>query len=107
METIWIFDTTCEADLARIYLEDHGFEVALDDYNVVAMDWLRSNAFGGIKLKVKRGDMDRALGHLKELMNQRSQRSTRSDNNDPCLSCGNQMHPDEDTCPNCGWTFDT
>lgn len=103
METIWTFDTPSEAALARIYLEDYGFHVMLDDYNIVGMDWVRSNAFGGIKLKVKRGDMEAALGILEEMIKQRSQRSN---DDDPCLSCGNQMPPDEDTCPNCVWTFD-
>lgn len=58
------FSTSQEALLARGYLEAHGIEVFLADEHTVRMDWLYSNAIGGVKLKVWFSDLPRARNLL-------------------------------------------
>lgn len=49
-----------EALLAKGSLESAGIECSLGDDNMVRMDWFYSNAIGGIKLLVKREDVEAA-----------------------------------------------
>jgi hypothetical protein len=49
-----------DATLARGILEAAGIETFFADDNIVRMDWFISNAVGGIKLKVKREDLEAA-----------------------------------------------
>jgi len=55
-----------EAFVARSVLEDSGIECVLQDDNVVRMDWLWSNAMGGIKLVVREKDAQEAERILRE-----------------------------------------
>jgi hypothetical protein len=48
------------AFIEKSVLEDAGIECYLQDDNVVRMDWLWSNAMGGIKLIVRKKDADEA-----------------------------------------------
>ena len=105
MQTIRTFDTQVEADLARMYLEDSGFEVTLGDYYIVGLDWLRANAFGGIKLSVPESDAIAALQTLEERGTERSDDGEGAAGVDVCLACGQAMLPEEDACPACGWTY--
>ena len=52
--TFW---TPAEAQLARLKLESEEIDCVLFDENFVAADWLMANAVGGIKLKVREGDL--------------------------------------------------
>ena len=47
-------------------LEDAGIQCFLEDENVVRMDWLGSNAMGGIKLVVRKKDAEAAEKLLSE-----------------------------------------
>jgi hypothetical protein len=47
-------------------LENAGITCFLQDDNVVRMDWLWSNAIGGVKLLVPRGQLDEAAALLEE-----------------------------------------
>jgi len=49
-----------QAVVEKSVLEDAGIECFLQDDNVVRMDWLWSNAMGGIKLVVRKRDAEEA-----------------------------------------------
>jgi hypothetical protein len=54
------------AFVEKSVLEDAGIECFLQDDNVVRMDWLWSNAMGGIKLVVRQKDAEEAETLLKQ-----------------------------------------
>jgi len=58
--TIATFDTAPKAELAKNALGDAGISATLADGEIVAMEWMLSNAIGGIKLQVAGEDADRA-----------------------------------------------
>jgi hypothetical protein len=58
--TIRQFRDLPEAILARGILESAGIETFFADENIVRMDWFISNLVGGVKLKVKREDVEAA-----------------------------------------------
>jgi hypothetical protein len=58
--TVRKFRDLPEALLAKGGLESAGIEAYLVDDNMVRMDWFYSNLIGGIKLKVRPGDVDAA-----------------------------------------------
>lgn len=58
--TVATFDDTTRAALARNLLEAEGIPAVLMDESTIAMDWLLSNAVGGIKLQVAPVDVERA-----------------------------------------------
>lgn len=60
------FPTAGQTLLAKGILESAGIECFLWDEQMVGMDWLAANAFGGMKLVAKRQDADTAY----ELLNQ-------------------------------------
>ncbi len=64
--TVATFDNLPKAEMARILLNQDGLVAVLTDGNMVATDWLLSNAIGGIKLQVAVEDADRALLILNE-----------------------------------------
>ena len=64
--TVATFDNLPKAEMARILLKQEGLVAVLTDGNMVATDWLLSNAIGGIKLQVASEDADRALFILNE-----------------------------------------
>lgn len=55
-----------EALLAKGKLESAGIESVLADGNLVRMDWLLSNAIGGIRLQVDKQDLEPARVILDE-----------------------------------------
>jgi hypothetical protein len=59
--TIRKFRDSMEAVMAKGLLESVGIESLLIDENIVRIDWLISNAIGGIKLQVKRSDAEAAI----------------------------------------------
>jgi hypothetical protein len=58
--TVAAFDHPAAAHLARLRVEAEGIDCVLLDENLVATDWLVSNAVGGIKLQVPAPDAARA-----------------------------------------------
>jgi hypothetical protein len=64
--TIQRFRDLPEAWLAKGKLESVGIECVLADGNVVRMDWLLSNAIGGMRLQVKPEDAEAARAVLQE-----------------------------------------
>jgi hypothetical protein len=58
--TVAAFSLPIEAQLARLRLESHGVECRIDDENIISINWLYSDAIGGVKLKVRESDAERA-----------------------------------------------
>jgi hypothetical protein len=59
--TIATFDTTGQAEAAKMVLEAAGIPVAMADENTVSLFWNLSNAVGGIKLQVREENAERAV----------------------------------------------
>jgi hypothetical protein len=64
MVTIATFDQPAQARIAENVLKEVGIPVTVADETIVAMDWLLSNAVGGIKVQVWEEDADRAVAAL-------------------------------------------
>lgn len=64
--TLQHFRDIPEALLAKGKLESAGIDCILADGNLVRMDWLLSNAIGGIRLQVRQQDMEFARALLDE-----------------------------------------
>ncbi|GEM_PF-727539 len=54
-------------ELMKNRLEEEGIEAVLTDQEIVAMDWLLSNAVGGVKLMVSKKDAEQAARILREM----------------------------------------
>lgn len=104
--TIASYSTAPEADLARYALEAEGIRCYLADVNVIQMNWFLGNALGFIKLQVSSNDRESAIQILESLPKSSVHRRPpgKQDSNQ-CLSCGAAMGEDVDTCPDCGWSF--
>ena len=55
--TVAAYDDAVSAGLALNRLNEAGLPAVLSDENTVAMDWLLSNAIGGIKVQVNPKDV--------------------------------------------------
>jgi Putative prokaryotic signal transducing protein len=77
-----------EALLAKSVLDSAGVECFLGDENTIRMDWLWSNLLGGVKLWIRREDVDAATALLGQ---------TRPDTFD-AEAAGENEQP---RCPNC------
>lgn len=64
--TVASCDTVAEADTLKCILEQQGFEVYLSNDNLVAMDWLISNAIGGARVQVPDEQAQKAAKYLAE-----------------------------------------
>ena len=64
--TIATFDQAAQARLAENALKEAGIAVTVNDESLVAMDWLLSNAVGGVKVQVWEDDADRAVSVLEQ-----------------------------------------
>lgn len=64
--TIARFDLAGQAHIAKNALEAVGIKSVLADEQTVSMDWLLSNAIGGIKVQVLEEDAERAVTTLEE-----------------------------------------
>jgi hypothetical protein len=64
--TLQHFRDIPQALLAKGKLESAGIECLLADGNLVRMDWLLSNAIGGLRLQVQEKDLETARALLNE-----------------------------------------
>ena len=64
--TLRQFTSVPEALLAKSILDSEGIECFLADENTIRLDWLLSNAIGGIKLWVKEDDVAKASNLLEQ-----------------------------------------
>ena len=88
------FTHLIDADLARARLEWHGIECYAFDESVVAVNWLYSRAVGGIKLKVRRADAERAIEILREEPAKVEVRQEGVTENQPDILCPRCSSPD-------------
>ncbi len=79
--TVKTFDTSVNAHLFRIELENEGIESFIYDEETITMDPLLSNAIGGIKVKINAKDIERT----KKFLAKREE-----ENNPPCPNCGSK-----------------
>lgn len=66
METIATFSKPEEAHLFRTRLEAADIPAFVHDEHVVQMDWLMSNFIGGVRVRVRSEDLERARAFLAE-----------------------------------------
>ncbi len=64
--TIASFPQAIQAHIARSRLESEGIETFIRDENIVTLNWLYSNAVGGVKLEVYEQDVPQALSILEQ-----------------------------------------
>ena len=64
--TVATYDDAVSARMALNHLCEAGLTAVLSDESTIAMDWLLSNAIGGIKLQVHSKDLTIAQGLLEE-----------------------------------------
>jgi XTP/dITP diphosphohydrolase len=88
--TLWKFRDLPEALLAKGKLESSGIDAMLADDELIRMDWLYSNAVGGISLRVPAEDAAEALAILQEPI---------PDSLDPGSQEPTYLQP---RCPKCG-----
>lgn len=62
--TIATFDQPAQASLAKNALDEAGIKASVSDESLIAMDWLLSNAIGGVKVQVWEEDADKAIATL-------------------------------------------
>jgi len=62
--TIATFDEPAKARLAQNALKDAAIQSVVADETLVSMDWLLSQAVGGVKVQVREEDSDRAVAAL-------------------------------------------
>jgi hypothetical protein len=67
MKTLASFSQPVEAHLLRLRLEHEGITAYLRDENMIALDWLYSNALGGVKVDVADEDYEQALAILESI----------------------------------------
>lgn len=79
--TVKTFDTSVNAHLFRIELENEGIESFIYDEETITMDPLLSNAIGGIKVKINVKDIERTM----EFLAKRDEEL-----NPPCPNCGSK-----------------
>lgn len=66
MFTIATFSKPEEAHMLRLRLEAGGVPAYIQDENMVQMDWLYSNAIGGVRVQIGEDDVDRAKEILQD-----------------------------------------
>lgn len=91
--TIATFSTPYEAQLAKGLLEENGILACVADEYTVGINWLYSNAVGGVRLQVIESDAERAL-ELLEMEREADSAATEAP--------GEQERQEEwENCPNC------
>ena len=56
--TVGQFSLGVEAHICKTKLESEGIQCFIQDENLIAVNWLYSNAIGGVKLQVKESDVE-------------------------------------------------
>jgi hypothetical protein len=88
--TVATFSQPVEAHLARTKLESEGVECVVSDEYLVRVNWLLSNAVGGVKLRVPEWEEHRA----RDVLRPRPRLVVVADDHDP-------SREGETICPNC------
>ncbi len=87
--TIATFSHPIEAHILKTKLESEEIECFIADENTVTMNWLYSNAIGGVKLQIKKSDFKRAMAIIQDKPASKSpQNKLDKNNNEPyCPKC--------------------
>jgi hypothetical protein len=89
--TIGIYSHPYEADLAKARLEAEGIVAFVADEFLVNLNWLYSNALGGIRLQVPEPDMEMAQQMLSDDASQEVQDSSFDEEHAlACPKCGSK-----------------
>ncbi len=96
--TIASFGKPVEAHLAQAKLASEGIEAFVADDNLIQMNWLYSQAVGGVKLQVNEADAEQALKILSETtegfyFEENAKESAEKASQGPA--------PSQDVCPRC------
>ena len=59
--TVTTFSMAHEAHMLKTYLEAEEIPTFIQDEHMIGLNWFYSNALGGIKVQVRRCDLDRAM----------------------------------------------
>lgn len=89
--TIATFSHPTEAYISKTKLEAEGVWSFVADEYTVTMNWLYSNAIGGVKLQVKEAEVEKALAALTQNLSQSKPVEESFDETEDMLEC-----------PNCG-----
>ena len=98
--TVAKYSHPTEADPVVACLESEGIECFLTNEHTVTMNWLWSNAIGGVGVRVKAADVERASEILQVVLNP----DLTGDESTPADSETDQENDDnsEISCPQCG-----
>jgi rubrerythrin len=91
-----------EAQIARSHLESAGIESVLTGINFVNTYWLLANAEGGIKLKVRAEDAERARSELEKLKSYNQQVMAQAGDVFGEGQGFSEKADDLQVCPSCG-----
>ena len=61
---------TAEAHVLKTMLESRGLEVVVQDEHIISIQPLYTDAIGGVKIQVRRSDLERAKSYLSEIHQQ-------------------------------------
>jgi Putative prokaryotic signal transducing protein len=99
-----------EAELMKTLLEEEGFNVFIADDTLIGMDWLLSNAVGGVKIQVLDSDAERAAQFVEQHGRDSLKESRTLDKSDvdvECEECGQisrfsaESRGNVEACPHC------
>jgi len=94
------FTNVAEAECARCKLESEGIVARLSNVNLVLWFWYYSLVTGGVRVLVRRDDLDDA----REVLSWREPSPTTDQ--EPCAHCGEVIVDAWDICWRCGWSAD-
>ena len=87
--TIGSYETPFEANLVKSKLEAFGVDAVLADGETIRLDWLLSNALGGIKVQVPEPDVEEARLVLQsEATREQEEQDMPGAANAVCPACG-------------------
>lgn len=99
--TIEHFLFVSDAEIARAALEAAGIDAALADVNISRMSWANAQARGGVRLQVRREDVEHATAvlrgdHLRAVEIEAEHPEISDDRSELCRRCGSEeVYPAE------------
>ncbi|WP_444908981.1 putative signal transducing protein [Microbulbifer sp. TRSA005] len=88
--TVARFSFPYEAQIAKARLESEGISAFIADEHTVNMQWLYSNAMGGVRLQVSESDLDKAHEILKQDRSNLVDQELGCDGERKCESCSSR-----------------
>ena len=88
--TVASYSLAHEVHLAKSLLESKEIDVFILDEHIVGMNWLYSNAVGGVKVQVPEADLDKAKQVLASIENIKADRISEEDEKETCPKCSSE-----------------